>query len=157
MKNELTAKRLQTALDRLNMKAQELADKSGVSKASISQYLNGVHCPYSLSAGKMALVLGVNPVWLMGFDVPMENTDDEAATSIRSDVIASIDSKQAFGAKMSGKEIRLVKAYRDADTGIQTAVDKLLDIEDKPHLLPIAAHDDGATPEQINEDKELLQ
>ena len=71
MKNELTAKRLIFALDRINMKAQELADRTGLNKASISQYVNGTHSPSNLSAGKMAKVLGVSPVWLMGFDVPM--------------------------------------------------------------------------------------
>ena len=71
MKNEVTAKRLQLALSRINMKAQELAEASGVNKASISQYVNGSHAPSNISAGKMASVLKVNPVWLMGFDVPM--------------------------------------------------------------------------------------
>ena len=71
MKNKTTSDRLILALDRLNMKAQELADRSGVNKASISQYVNGTHAPSNISAGKMAEVLGVSPVWLMGFDVPM--------------------------------------------------------------------------------------
>lgn len=71
MKNEVTAKRLIMALDRINMKAQELADRAGLNKASISQYVNGTHAPSNLSAGKMAAVLGVSPVWLMGYDVPM--------------------------------------------------------------------------------------
>lgn len=71
MKNELTAKRLSIALSNANMKSQELADKSGVSKASISQYINGSHAPSNISSGKMSKILGVNPLWLMGFDVPM--------------------------------------------------------------------------------------
>jgi repressor LexA len=69
MKNELTAKRLSEALSDANMKAQELADKSGVSKSSISQYVNGSHSPSNISSGKMASILGVNPLWLMGFEV----------------------------------------------------------------------------------------
>lgn len=73
MKNEITAKRLTLALSNTNMKPQELADKSGVSKASISQYVNGSHAPSNISSGKMAPILGVNPLWLMGFDVPMND------------------------------------------------------------------------------------
>jgi transcriptional regulator with XRE-family HTH domain len=73
MKNELTAKRLQIALSNKNMKPQELANKSGVSKASISQYINGSHAPSNLSSGKLAKVLNVSPLWLMGFDVPMHD------------------------------------------------------------------------------------
>lgn len=72
MKHQETAYRLKTALDRLNMRAQELSDRSGVAKASISQYINGTHKPSNVSAGKMAAVLDVDPLWLMGFDVPMK-------------------------------------------------------------------------------------
>lgn len=71
MKNELTAKRLQLALSNANMNQQELADKSGVSKASISQYVNGSHAPSNISSGKMGKILNVEPMWLMGFDVKM--------------------------------------------------------------------------------------
>ena len=69
MKNELTAKRLQLALGRSNMRPQDLSDASGVSKASISQYINGSHSPSNISAAKIGKVLNVNPLWLMGFDV----------------------------------------------------------------------------------------
>lgn len=72
MKNEITAKRLRLALDNANMKPQELAEKSKVSKSSISQYVNGSHAPSNISAGKIGKVLDVEPLWLMGFDVPME-------------------------------------------------------------------------------------
>ena len=71
MKYETTAKRLAFALKRKGMIAQELADMSGIHKSSISQYVNGSHAPSNVSAGKMAEVLQVSPVWLMGFDVPM--------------------------------------------------------------------------------------
>lgn len=76
MKHEETAKRLKDALYENNMKPQELADLSGVSKSSISQYINGSHKPSNISAGKMAAVLGVDPMWLMGFNVMKERNDD---------------------------------------------------------------------------------
>lgn len=71
MKHELTANRLRTALFNAQMRPQELSDKSGVSKASISQYVNGSHAPSNISSEKMGAILNVNPLWLMGFDVPM--------------------------------------------------------------------------------------
>lgn len=82
MKNEITAKRLTLALSNLNMKPQELADKSGVSKASISQYVNGSHAPSNISSGKMASILKVNPLWLMGFDVSMSEDDVNESKSL---------------------------------------------------------------------------
>ena len=78
MKNEKTAKRLQLALNRANIKPQELANKANVNKASISQYINGSHAPSNISSGKMASILDVNPVWLMGYDVPMELIDSSS-------------------------------------------------------------------------------
>lgn len=71
MKFEKTAKRLSMALERKGMKPIELSKLSGVGKSSISQYLKGKHAPGNISAGKMALILNVNPVWLIGYDVPM--------------------------------------------------------------------------------------
>lgn len=75
MKHEITAKRLRRALDKSGFSAQELSDKSGVSKASISQYVNGSHKPSNISAQKIGNCLGINPLWIMGFDVCMTEDD----------------------------------------------------------------------------------
>lgn len=72
MKHEETAKRMRFALDKAAISAKELSIKSGVAEASISQYVNGYHKPSNISAGKMGPILDVNPMWLMGFDEPME-------------------------------------------------------------------------------------
>lgn len=69
MKNEETARRLRVALNNKDMRAQELADKTGIGKASISQYLNGVHAPSNRTATLMGKVLDVSPMWLMGFEL----------------------------------------------------------------------------------------
>ena len=72
MKNEETARRLKEALSAKNMLPSELAERSGVSKSSISQYMNGTYIPSNLSSKKMSDVLDVDPLWLMGFDIPMD-------------------------------------------------------------------------------------
>lgn len=69
MKNEETAKRLQDAMNKKGITQRELSEKSGVSEASISQYTNGSHAPGNISAKKIGEVLGVDPLWLMGFDI----------------------------------------------------------------------------------------
>lgn len=90
MKNELTAKRLQKALSDVNMNQQELADKSGVSKASISQYINGSHAPSNISSGKMGKVLNVEPLWLMGFDVEMRKEISSESAERDMDILKKI-------------------------------------------------------------------
>ncbi|GEM_PF-6873700 len=75
MKHELTARRLNEALNEAGLTPQELSRKSGVGKASISQYRNGTHKPGDKSAGKMGKVLNVEPLWLMGYDAPKHTED----------------------------------------------------------------------------------
>lgn len=70
MKYEITAYRLREALSDIGMSQQELADKSHIGKSSISHYINGTNEPGNKSAYQLAKVLGVNPTWLMGLDVP---------------------------------------------------------------------------------------
>lgn len=77
---EKASKRLRYILELNNMKQQDLADKSGVSKYSISQYLGQRSIPSNLSVGKMAKVLNVDPMWLMGYDVPMKKDDPDSGT-----------------------------------------------------------------------------
>ena len=78
--NTITAERLKKALDLADLSQQELADKSGVAKASISQYINKLYAPSNINAGKMGAVLHVSPVWLMGYNVPMEEKKSEDNT-----------------------------------------------------------------------------
>lgn len=100
MKYALTAKRLSDILAIRGMKAQELADKAGVNKASISQYINGSHKPSNLSSGKMAQILRCNPLWLMGFDVEMEATEmQEVQTAISKRLLAYMERLNPEGIK----------------------------------------------------------
>lgn len=69
---KVSSKRLGSLLSELGISQQELADKSGVLKSSINQYLSERATPSNINAGKMAKVLSVDPLWLMGFDVPMK-------------------------------------------------------------------------------------
>lgn len=64
---EVTAKRIKMALAERNISQQTLSNLSGVSKASISQYVHGRNTPSSHNARAMSTILGVVPEWLMGF------------------------------------------------------------------------------------------
>lgn len=57
---------------------QELSNKTGVAKASISQYVNGKNVPSNITAKKLSAPFGINPAWLMGFDVPKEENQEES-------------------------------------------------------------------------------
>lgn len=70
-----------------NGSQQQLADKTGVNKASISQYVNGKNVPSNLTAKKLCAPFNINPAWIMGFDVPkqeyIEQNEDLSRYGIR--------------------------------------------------------------------------
>lgn len=97
MKHPITAKRLSQALSNKNMIPQELANASGVSKASISQYLNGSHAPSNISSGKMAKILNVAPLWLMGFDVAMTEQSNSSIHPPQKGITINVYGRVAAG------------------------------------------------------------
>lgn len=66
-------KRLEIALTNKNIKQTELVEMTGISKSAISQYLSGAFEPKQNNIYKIAKALDINPVWLMGKDVAMDN------------------------------------------------------------------------------------
>lgn len=71
---ESIAKRIQKAMDIRGMKQVDLVEKTGISKGSIHQYVTGYVEPKSDRIHLIANALDVNPVWLIGVDVPMESS-----------------------------------------------------------------------------------
>ena len=66
--------RLRTAMDARGVRAVDLARETGLSKARISQYTNGIYVPKADAMHKLARALDVSDLWLEGYDVPMERT-----------------------------------------------------------------------------------
>ena len=135
MKWPVTANRLKQAMNKINISAQELADKSGVSKASISQYVNGSHKPSNISAPKLAKVLMVNAMWLMGFDIDdvtlnaFDIDDENKQPSYYMDPETAKKAQEIF----ENKELSLLfDAARDASPeDIQTVHTMLLALKKK--------------------------
>lgn len=64
--------RIRKALEFNDMKQVDLARKMGCSESKISQYLSGKRVPKSSGIYALSIALGVSPVWLLGYDVPMK-------------------------------------------------------------------------------------
>lgn len=64
------ADRLKIAMAQSGMSQSALSEKSGCSKAAISQYLSGKNTPNPDKINLLAEALGVQGEFLMGFDVP---------------------------------------------------------------------------------------
>lgn len=69
--------RFEKALAITGIKPSELSEMTGISQATISQYRSGYSQPKQPRLMVIAKALGVNPVWLMGLDVPMRISEDE--------------------------------------------------------------------------------
>ncbi len=72
----IVGQRFKEALADAHLTQQELADKTGIGKSSISQYCNGTNCPARDRSEILGRILKVNPAWLMGFEA---ERDDEVA------------------------------------------------------------------------------
>jgi transcriptional regulator with XRE-family HTH domain len=72
---ERCSERIAKALSIRNMKQSELCERTKIPKSAISQYLSGAFEPKQDRLHIMAKALDVDPVWLMGYDVPMEKEE----------------------------------------------------------------------------------
>ena len=72
--------RLLQAMEIRDIKAVELAEKTGLSKARISQYMNGVYIPKSKGTHLIAKALQVEETWLMGITDKMEKVNNPILT-----------------------------------------------------------------------------
>lgn len=123
------SKRLGELLEYLQMSKAEFSREIGASKSAISQYMSGDRTMRQDRIGLIAEKFNIDPAWLLGYDVPMRRE------------IGNVRLNKSLDMMLSYKEQRVVTAYRSAPHSIQTAVDKLLDIESQSEPLLIAAHE----------------
>lgn len=78
---EAARTRIQYLIDKYCYGSQQVfADRTGINKASVSQYVNGKNTPSSVTAEKIAKAFGCAPEWVMGFttkDSGNDLTEDE--------------------------------------------------------------------------------
>ena len=124
MKYPIVAKRITEAMAEKNVRAQDLANMTGINKASISQYVNGTNSPSNLTAAKLGKALGVSPMWLMGMDFAKDGAPIHSDQQ-RPDVIYStpgvdyvIESKlgkiMVESSRMNEKQIDLLLQFINA-------------------------------------------
>lgn len=65
---ELSRARIKQLIDAYcNGSQQVFAERTGLNKASVSQYMNGKNTPSTKTAEKIAKAFGCDPEWVMGF------------------------------------------------------------------------------------------
>ena len=82
----ITKDRLKQAMDAANKKQADLVRDTGLNRGTISRYLSGEVEPRQDATYKLAAALGVNEMWLWGYDVPMARTQ----SAIKNDQLAEL-------------------------------------------------------------------
>ena len=76
MKQDTFANRLRKAMDIRNFKQIDLVNKTKLDKSLINKYLNGISEAGNDKLTILSNALDVNEVWLMGYDVPMNEENN---------------------------------------------------------------------------------
>lgn len=141
-----TKDRLYEALAARNMKAIDLSKATGLSRGAISQWLSGKANPKQDKIYIMSKALNVSAAWLMGKDVPMNESITSNNISIGTNNGAVSGSGNATYIERSSFDDKLEVSLRamlgdsiEADDIVQALADfdtvfKDLDDFDKQHL-----------------------
>lgn len=73
---EIFAQRFSEVLGSSSETTYTLGEKLSLSSGTISRYANGLMAPKIPTVYMMADIFGVNPLWLMGYDVPKYKNND---------------------------------------------------------------------------------
>ena len=81
MKTSNTSERLKELMALKGLRQIDIAEKTGLGKSAISQYVSGKITPKQDKVYILAEGLNVSPTWLMGYDVPMERSSRESCNN----------------------------------------------------------------------------
>ena len=71
MKISNSKDRIRELMEYYGINQTELCKRTGIQKSALSNYLNGDREPRQDQISSIVDPFGVNPAWLMGYDVPM--------------------------------------------------------------------------------------
>lgn len=77
-----TAERLKSLLSERNLRQIDLVERTGIGKSAISQYISGKVVPKQDKLYLLSKAFNISPAWLMGYDVPMDWSDESNLTNI---------------------------------------------------------------------------
>ena len=114
--------RLNQALEIRGMKPVELSQRTGLSKARISQYTNGVYEAKQKALYLIARALNVSEAWLMGHNVPMERLMYEKNAT-------EVQLLEAIQITYGKKAVELLEQFVELnEAGKDKAIDTLIDL-----------------------------
>lgn len=90
------SERLRQAMEEKGMKQIDVVNASGIDRGALSCYLSGKYEPKQLAINKLAAVLDVSEMWLWGYDVPKERSQEQKNNDILTDIIVKARTDAQF-------------------------------------------------------------
>ena len=109
MKNDTFANRLKKAMELNNFKQVDLVNKTKIDKTLINKYLKGISEAKQDNLTLLANALGVDEVWLMGYDVP------EVDTNLLNEFLINVNYEDIDTLVKNDKKHELIKHVDDKD------------------------------------------
>lgn len=96
MENYERKNRIREALEMRGMKQIELAEKSGIRRGTINNWLNNKYQPKQRALATLAQILDVAELWLAGYDIPMERAPEQKKADALIEVFNQLRSDAEF-------------------------------------------------------------
>lgn len=159
---EKFGKRLSQLMEEHNETTYSMAERFSLSSPTISRYMTGQMAAKVTTIQLMADYFHVNPIWLMGFDVPKyEKIDSVSEQNSHSEpIIMSYYSQlNALGQETATEHVRLLTLDKKYTEKSVREYPSLVRDPDADYLKPQAAHartDIEVTEEMIQNDDDIM-
>lgn len=168
MKRENTATRLKSIMNERNLRQVDILEKCKpfceqlgikLGRNDLSQYISGKVEPRQDKLTVLGHALNVSEAWLMGYDVPVERSENIKVTEKPPQIITFFNRLNSYGKEIATEQVRLLTLDEK-----YTAPDNIIPIEKEPvpeHLVVQAAHNDSVIDDEelakMQRDMELLK
>ncbi len=127
------AKRFSELLRVSNENTYTMAQKLGLTPATISRYANGIMAPKLPTLYAIADIFDVNPIWLFGFDAPKYELDKNKSSSnyLRGKTNIKENSPLSKDSALSKSQKELIELFDSAPPELQAAALAVLKSADK--------------------------
>lgn len=117
-----SARRIRQLIDEYcEGKQQIFAEKTGIGKSSVSQYVNETNYPNNKTCGIIAKTFGLNPMWVMGFNedkkrsAPLRFTALPFTEEDRKTFAKQIHDSMALHELLDNDEVDMIREFRKLD------------------------------------------
>jgi len=124
MRTSNSQHRIKEILEYFDISASDLSKRTGLAKSTLSCYMSGKRIPRQEQLAMISDPFNINPVWLMGYDVPMFNNAES------NELAESLDKFKLTTelGNISNDEMKMIIAYRKADELTKQMIKKLLGV-----------------------------